>query len=306
MTTPQLYTFLAPAEILPEISTGTRPFTGVAYSGGVITDHGYFSRVAFDLSTLSFDTPAPLLLEHDRDDTIGVINQASIGATLAIGGQVFTGIDENAASVAAKADAGFPWQMSVGIFPGITEEVPAGQALQINGQTLTGPLTVFRNARVREVSFCAVAADSSTSATVFNANPESPSPQEPPMADAKDESSAVIDALKGQITANEQSIAERDATIADLQSQIEQFHAAQRDADIKALFSALNREFSDDAAKPYRGMTLEQFTAISADLKSMRQTPNPHLFSAVATGSIQELDARAAASALNAQVSGAK
>lgn len=305
MTIPPLYTFFAPAEVLPETQAGTRPFTGVAYSGGVITDHGGFIQVAFDLATLTLATPAPLLLEHDREDTIGVIASVTLGDALQISGQLFTGLDADAAAVAAKADAGFPWQLSVGIFPGVVETIEPGQAVPLNGQTLTGPLTVFRNACVREVSFCAVGADRHTSATVFTTAPDpSFTPPEPIMADTTDDSSAVLDALRGQLAATEQTLAERDATIAALQRQIEQFHAAQRDSEIKALFAALDREFTAEAAQPYQSMTGAQFAAISADLKALRPTPSPHLFSAVATGSRPDVDARQAAAALNAQVAG--
>lgn len=152
------------------LDTGVRKFSGTAYTGGVITDHPAFDRVAFDLSTTKVQVPAPLLLNHL--DPVGVIRNATAARDLRVDGDLFAdargaGGDERASNVAAMADRGMPWQMSVGIWPGEIDQVKAGAKVSLNGQEFAGPLTVFRQNRVREVSLVALGADDRTSAVVF-------------------------------------------------------------------------------------------------------------------------------------------
>lgn len=167
------FQFLAPASVEPQAdasSPSDRTLTGVAYSGGLVTDHGYWSRLVIDLASTTLSPPIPLLSCHDPDDSVGVVTAATLqGGGLAIEAKLFASIDDDAADIAAKADKGFPWQLSVGIWPESIEEVQAGVSMQINGQTFQGPLTVFRNARIREVSVVPIGADSRTSAAVLGA-----------------------------------------------------------------------------------------------------------------------------------------
>jgi len=167
------FEFLAPASVQPQddaSSPSDRTLTGVAYSGGIVTDHGYWSRLVIDLASASLTPPIPLLSCHEHDDSVGVVTAATQQAGgLAIEAVLFASIDEDAADIAAKADRGFPWQLSVGIWPDSIEEVQAGASIQLNGQSFQGPLTVFRNSRIREVSVVPVGADSRTSAAVLSA-----------------------------------------------------------------------------------------------------------------------------------------
>lgn len=167
------FQFLAPASISkqePSITVSERTLTGIAYSGEIVTDHGYWQRLVIDLESLTVDTPIPLLCCHDQDETVGMVTTATTQAgNLAIEARLFADVDDEAAEIAAKADKGFPWQLSVGIWPSSIEEIQPGANLSINGRTFQGPMTVFRGGRVREISVCAIGADSKTSATVLNA-----------------------------------------------------------------------------------------------------------------------------------------
>ena len=156
--------FEAPAA---DAAAGVRKFSGTAYGGGVVTDHPFFNRVAFDLSTTKVVTPAPALYSH-RPEPVGVIRAAAVDSKIAISGELFSDIDDQAKSIATKADRGMPWQLSVGIYPGHVDEYGQGAKVQLNGQTLDGPLTVFRDNRIREVSFCPLGADHTTEAHVFS------------------------------------------------------------------------------------------------------------------------------------------
>ncbi len=293
------FTFLASASIDAESQAGTdRTFSGVAYGGGVITDH-WLSPCAFDLASMRLDVPIPVLAGHDHEDTIGMLNAAVIGSDVRVSGTLFSSIDDGAKAITAKADKGFPWQLSLGLFPSAIEEVAPGKSYELNGQTVTGPLTVLRGARVREVSFCAVAADSMTSAAVFSGNQSdeldievttmADTPNTEPKEDPRiAELEAKLTELQAQFSASlDAEKARADAALAELES----FKAAARKKEIEALFSAQGREWDDEKAKPYFSMSPEQFAAVSADFAAVREKAdklNPLLFQSFATGGKDE------------------
>lgn len=162
--------FKAPLSIAPfSDQTGKERFvSGVAYSGDIVTDHGYWSRLVIDLATLAVETPTPLLKGHDHDCVIGMVTDTAIDNALSYSARLFSDIDDDAREIAEKADKGFPWQVSVGIRPNSIEEVPTGNTIELNGKTFSGPLTIFRGGRVREISICALGADPNTNASVLS------------------------------------------------------------------------------------------------------------------------------------------
>jgi hypothetical protein len=282
------YEFLASADISP-ITDGKRRLTGIAYAGGIITDHRSYDRVAFDLSSTTLATPIPLLCNHDHDCTIGVITTAIIDSAVHIESELFTGIDADADEVANKADAGMPWQLSVGIYPGEITELSAGTRVVLNGVTVEGPLIVFRNNRIREVSVVALGADSRTTTTVFNLHH-----QESPMSSQAESTDAQELTL--------QALQEENAQLKNI---IAQFHAEQRTAQVKELFSVLGREYTEASAALYVTFTDEQFAALHADLIAHTPASKPdYLFSAQATQGA-ELNLNDAAKRLFNQVAGA-
>ncbi len=201
------FQFLASADIsAPETASAERTLTGVAYSGGLITDHSYWHVLVIDLASLSIDTPIPLLMGHDHEETIGMVTSATTQAgNLGIEARLFADVDDDAAEIAAKADKGFPWQLSVGIWPNSIEEVPTGNSIILNGHTFTGPLTVFRGGRVREVSIVAIGADSRTSATVLSGAQEFKIPfmthEDPAMSKELEAKVAALEAENAQLKA---------------------------------------------------------------------------------------------------------
>ena len=111
-----------------ESATGEREFSGVAYAGGVITDHAWYSAVAFDLATTSAETPMPVLFNHSGSP-IGVIDDVLITNQIEITGRLFADIDKTAKDIAAKSDKGIKWQLSVGIFPNEITQLSGSNAI---------------------------------------------------------------------------------------------------------------------------------------------------------------------------------
>lgn len=264
--------FLADFQLSKPTAEGERTFSGVAYAGGVITDHPWYSAVAFDLTTTTAQTPLPLLFNH-CGSPIGVIEKIVIDTKIEIAGRLFADIDATAKDIADKADRGIAWQLSVGIFSGATEKLNALSPHDINGQSFTGEITLLKENRIREVSFVTIGADDKTSATVFNAQLNSSNPSEESPEMKPEEIKALQDenaALKAQNS--------------ELQAQAKKDAKCAREIEIKNLFSALGREFKEEDVAPYFEFSAEQFALISKDLLAGKPKELPaHLFSAQAT-----------------------
>ena len=233
-----------------------RTFSGVAYSGEVITDHWYWTRVIFDLDSMQIKGRIPALLEHSSRQRAGAINTHTISHQegLVVHGDLMS--NEFGTQVAQDSDDGFPWQMSVRIEPAKTEEVAADQTVIVNGKTLQGPITIFRGGRIREVSFCALGADDNTSAVAASHKPKKFNQQEDTDVDLE-QAKAKITELEGQVNT--------------LTKQNKQFAAAKREAEITALGKDLGKEFSaediaemknlDESAFAFSAKHLRQFSA---------------------------------------------
>ena len=150
----------------PEINGSGRAFSGTAYGGGVITDHCMFDRVIFDLSTTKAPDKMAVLLEHHNDEIVGCTSKVAIGREIKVSGKIFD--QDPGKKVAAMADEGFPWQMSVRIYPSLVKFIDDKESAEVNGTVHSGPLHILCDSLIREVSFCAVGADRETAVNVFN------------------------------------------------------------------------------------------------------------------------------------------
>lgn len=258
-----------------------RTFSGVAYSGEVITDHWYWDRIIFDLDSMQIKGRIPALLDHSTRQRAGAINSHSIDHQngLTVSGDLMS--NEFGTQVAQDSDDGFPWQMSVRIEPSAVEEIQAGASVTVNGKVHQGPITVFRGGRIREVSFCALGADDNTNAVAASHSPKQFNQPEDTNVTELEKAQAKITELEGQVNT--------------LTEQNKQFAAAKREAEITALGKDLGKEFSaedieemkklDDGAFAFSAKQLRQFSAGSQQptTPQIQQTPsvNPafaHLF----------------------------
>lgn len=255
-----------------------RTFSGVAYSGDVITDHWYWDRIIFDLDSMQINGRIPALLEHSPKQRAGAINSHTIDRQegLKVQGDLMS--NEFGTQVAQDSDDGFPWQMSVRIEPTSIEEVEKGEVL-VNGKVHQAPITVFRGGRIREVSFCALGADDNTSAVAASHSPKQFTKKE--------------DADVTELEQANAKIKELETKNSELETQNKQFAADKREAEIKTLETELKKEFSaedkvkfsslDDTSFGFMSAQLRQFSAKTDDKPN---TPNPalsNLFSHQAT-----------------------
>jgi len=230
-----------------------RTFSGVAYSGEPITDHWYWDRIIFDLDSMQLKGRIPALLEHRSSQRAGAINTHSINhqTGLTVSGDLMS--NEFGAQVAQDSDDGFPWQMSVRIEPTAIEEIQAGASVSVNGKVHQGPITVFRGGRIREVSFCALGADDNTNAVAASHSPKNFN---------QPEDTDVTELEKAQ-AALKQAETDRDAA----QAELKKFKADKREDDIKALETAMNKQFSAEEKKSYTDMDDSAFAFMAQQLK---------------------------------------
>ncbi|WP_042069243.1 hypothetical protein, partial [Acinetobacter tandoii] len=230
-----------------------RTFSGVAYSGEVITDHWYWDRIVFDLDSMQLKGRIPALLEHRSSQRAGAINTHSINhqTGLTVSGDLMS--NEFGTQVAQDSDDGFPWQMSVRIEPSSIEEIKADASVMVNGKVHQGPITVFRGGRIREVSFCALGADDNTNAVAASHSPKSKT---------FNQEETDVTELEKEKAAREKAEQDRDAA----QNELKKFKADKREEDIKALETALSKQFSAEEKTSYTNMDDASFAFMSQQL----------------------------------------
>ena len=243
--------------------SGQGKFTATLYSGGAV----FGGAVYVDLATLTIEPSVPVLADHDPAKVIGVFSSiANSGQNLTADGVLFVEEDEQAETIYKKAKRGMKWQTSMGVFDYAFEDVPSGQAFEINGVTAYGPATILRNGYLREGSIVALGADKTTSATFFHQRASSApiSPKEGATMPTKEE----FDELKTELAALKVQLAEKDAALLAATT-------AQRTVEVKELFSAIGREFDPAKAAPYIALSADSFAAIAADLKANSKPAQP-------------------------------
>lgn len=159
-------TFSATDMQFEEKEDGNKKFTGVAYSGSVIPQHGFFSNVIIDLENAEFKQKIPLFRDHDSSKIVGVGKLQKVDNQLMITGEVFDFGDGG--EVIKMQRAGLDWELSVGINVEELELTNEEFTGSINGLSLEGEHTVLRRPTVKETSFVAIGADSNTSTNFFS------------------------------------------------------------------------------------------------------------------------------------------
>lgn len=273
-------------------------FEGLAYSGGVIPNYGLYGDAAIDLGSMVVsDKPVFALVNHDSNQRAGKVELRKIVDGLIASGTFSLSTDAGR-QVAAEFSEGAPWEFSVGINAEV-ESFPKRSEVELNGRTLSVD-TVFRKARVRELSFVPAGADPNTHVVAFE-RPGLPvevscTDVEKSMSEDREKLIALeasnVD-LKSKLIASESMVADLTAQLEAVRQQlsVESDRAKQAEAQIQAqreaarkiavesLFADMHQEMSAERAAPYLAMSEESFAAISADLRALSApVADPKLF----------------------------
>ncbi len=223
-----------------------RTFRGIANSGKPFVYHGV--RAIADLSDITFADKVPALLLHDRDKRVGFGVLSVADHQLVITGELLD--NEHGQGLAKESDAGFPFQMSAHIIADYEEKLSHGQTAVVNGQTVTGEITILRKCRVSEVSFTPTGVDNQTMAMILSEFATQSNPQNP-----NKESSMTIEQLTTQIAELSKKQAEQDKRISELEAEnqaLKDKNKALEDAKAKADETAKTAEIEAQlSAKGY-------------------------------------------------------
>ena len=260
-----------------------RTFDAEVYSGGRIDNHYYWGRsgVVIDLQGLQLKSKIGLVEEHFGGKRVGVATSYDVSTKFRAKGHFLS--NPKAKEIVQDIDEEYPFQMSWWADPESIEEIGPGKTIEVNGQTFTGPVHIFRNVRVHEITICGVGADTQTTIEAFSGKPQT-----------QPEDTDVTELEKAQ-AAQKQAEKERD----DAQEELKKFKADKREGDIKALETSLNKQFSAEEKTSYANMDDTSFAFMSQQLTQFSagtQPPNGqqqqqqipshlnHLFSHQATG----------------------
>jgi len=280
---PKSYRFEAPAPILAPASeqSRTRTFSGTAYSGAILAEWG--TPIVIDLESLILPPVCPVLEGHDRRKRVGVCSLAVQDGRLMATGRLLS--NEDALALAADADEGFPWQMSVHAEPGRVEELTVGAETQINGRTVTGPANVLRDTLIRELSFTPTGVDANTDARVLSAEAfQSPNPKEISSMPALEELQLQLTQAQARAEQAEAQVVQLSARAEQAEQDLAAVRASARQASVSALFAEIGRACPEAAMPHYLALSDEAFSAVAADLRAAKPTLPGHLFEDQATG----------------------
>ncbi len=149
------------------------PFVMKARTADVI-QHPYWGRIVHDMAGMTLRKPTcPIDYCHWSDQIIGVGQKFTAdNSGLTVSGKLVAlaaDSEDRAFEIGTKAKAGVPYEASIDFRgPGIViEELGEGAMAEVNGQQLTGPLTIVRKWPLRSVAVAPYGADSGTS-TAFS------------------------------------------------------------------------------------------------------------------------------------------
>jgi hypothetical protein len=250
-------------------------FRGVAYSGGLIPQYGWYGDAAIDLSSVTLPPQIFALVDHATDKRAGKCVPRLEGNQIIVEGELFDAT-ESGREVAALLKAGAPWQMSVGIqAKARSSDEPA--SVTVNGQTLTVN-TVFSDASLREVSFVPVGADPNTAVAAFAKRSGHSQPQGATME---------LEALKAKVAELEAANVEQKTRAEAAEAKLEEIRMAARKAEVAKLEKDTGQSFDDARRVAFEKMEDAAFAAVVATFAGLAKpaaNAPEHLFSEQATG----------------------
>ena len=141
---------------------------GVAYSGGPVRQSWSDFPIYVDLEGMEIQNQIPILFSHYNSPTsrMGEATIENNKKTLVFKGVIDTEEDELAQEIVRKGIK-IDWQVSIGADVLAMEELLDGETIEVNGNNVTGPVTIVKKSLLREISVVAVGADSDTNMKIM-------------------------------------------------------------------------------------------------------------------------------------------
>lgn len=143
----------------------------VAYSGGIIKGHWYWGDLAIDLEGMKFPKKTyPILESHDTTRKIAFTKKPVVeDSVLRVDPDKTTFVDtEESLEFRKLSKQGFPYQSSISAQPTKLQRLLEDEEAEVNGYSMKGPGTIWRESEFKEVSVCVFGYDSNTSSKAFS------------------------------------------------------------------------------------------------------------------------------------------
>ncbi|MBT8365119.1 MAG: hypothetical protein KJP23_10465 [Deltaproteobacteria bacterium] len=158
----------APVEMAEPEKGKSRQFAITGYTGQKIDS--WWGSLIFSVDGMKTKEKIPVLREHARDRVVGYGKAWTENGNFYVSGG-FSGATKDSKEVLDLADEGYPWQASVGIWPRKIKVLENSKAkATVNGKEYTGPLEIWEESDVGEVSFVSLGRDDNTAAISFAAS----------------------------------------------------------------------------------------------------------------------------------------
>lgn len=143
----------------------------LAYSGKTIKGHWWWGDLTLDCKGVRLAAKTfPILESHDPDLKIAFSRDPIIGDDgIRINSEKTSFVSTEESEKFRKISAeGFPYQSSVRARPLKIERIEEGEKAEVNGFSVKGPHTIFRDWEMSEASVCVFGWDNKTSASAFS------------------------------------------------------------------------------------------------------------------------------------------
>ena len=146
----------------------------VAYSGKPIKNHWYWGDLTIDLDGVKFEKSAfPILENHMQDRKIAFSSGKPVikDYQLSIDPEKVKFVDTECSEEFQKlSKQGFPYESSIYGEPSNIERLDEGATAEVNGFTMKGPGSIWRQWTFKEASVCVFGHDSNTRSEAFANN----------------------------------------------------------------------------------------------------------------------------------------
>jgi hypothetical protein len=140
-----------------------KPRFKMQVNSGIPMAHWWHGTLAVNLSGIRWEGAVGALLDHDPSQRVGYTTKLYLDDELGLVAEGVMLSNDDAQRVRLDSKEGYPWQASCYLVAEKILRLDDGVEHEVNGHTITGPALVFEASHLREVTFCALGADSNTS-----------------------------------------------------------------------------------------------------------------------------------------------
>jgi hypothetical protein len=139
-----------------------------AYSGGIIKDHFWWGDLAIDVSGMKMTGKIPILQDHDTSKKVGFGKFAADEKCRVVPTDSKFLDTEFANEFIKLSDEGFPYQASIYARPTKIQRLMEKEEAEVNGFTMKGPGTIWRESVLKECSIVTFGADPNTKSAAMS------------------------------------------------------------------------------------------------------------------------------------------